>query len=159
MTKEDIQRKIKEISCEKCGIEVFACIKEKGHYCLKKIKGTDKLRSSVLSRLGPTIASVFLAGDAEFESSDNIADNKRVLYEIVQSEIYRPFAFLKAFKSVSAEYTENDKENFLGFLFRINHNDNFFGHTSTFTQCLELTAVKMCLRYFQRIPMMSSRTM
>lgn len=126
MTKEEVQRKIKEVSCEKHGIEVFACIKEQDHYCLKKIKGTDKLRSRVLSKLGPTMASVFLAEDAEFESSDNIADNKRVLYEIVQSETYRPFAFLKAFKSVSAEYTENDKENFLGFLFRINHNDKFF---------------------------------
>lgn len=126
MKKEDVQRKIKEILCEKHGLEVFACIKEQDRYCLKKIKGTDKLRSRVLSKLEPTIASVFLAEDAEFESSDNIADNKNVLYEIVQNETYRPFSFLESFKSVSAEYNENDKENFFGFLFRINHNDKFF---------------------------------
>ena len=159
MKKEDVQRKIKEISCEKHGLEVFACIKEQDRYCLKKIKGTDKLRSRVLSKLEPTIASVFLAEDAEFESSDNIADNKNVLYEIVQNETYRPFSFLESFKSVSAEYNENDKEIFSASYSGLITMTNSFGYTSTFIQYLELTVVKMCLLYLQRILMMPSMRM
>lgn len=125
MTKEDIQSQIKEFMCEKHGIEVFACIKEQGYYCLKKFKCTDKLRSKISNKLDSSIASVFLAEDVEIESSDNIADNKNVFYEVVQNEAYKPFSFLESFKSVSAEYNENDKDNLIGFLFRINHNDKF----------------------------------
>ena len=62
-----------------------------------------------MSKLELNIASVFLAENVGFESSDNIADNKNVLYEIVQNEICRPFLFWKSFKSVSAEYNEADK--------------------------------------------------
>lgn len=126
MKKGDIQREIGKILCEKYGIEVFACIKEQNYYHLKKFKVTDRLRSSISDKLHCTITTIFLAEDAEIESSDNISDNKNVLYEVVQDETYKPFEILKSFKSVSAEYNENDKENLMGFLFRINHNDSSF---------------------------------
>ena len=44
---------------------------------LKKIRATDKLLSSTKDKVAGFINCTYLADDAEFDTSENIADNKK----------------------------------------------------------------------------------
>ncbi len=128
MTKEEIQTSIKEImfSDVACGIAIFACLRTESGYRVKKIKATDKLLSSAKNKVSDFVNCSYLAYDAEFDTSENIADNRKVFYEIGLTENYRPFTFLKEAENCAEYYSENDRKQLFGFLFRINLNDQYF---------------------------------
>lgn len=72
------------------------------------------------------INCTYLADDAEFDTSENIADNKKEFYEISLIENYRPFIFLDDAEKRTEYYSESDRNKLSGFLFRINLNDKYF---------------------------------
>lgn len=90
MTKEEIQASIKSImfSGSVCGIEIYACLRDESGYQTKKIRATDKLLSSTKDKVAGFINCTYLADDAEFDTSENIADNKKEFYEISLIENY-----------------------------------------------------------------------
>ena len=128
MTKEEIQASIKEImfSDAACGIAIYACLRTENGYTTKKVKATDKLLSSAKAKVSDFINCTYLADDAEFDTSENIADNKKGFYEINLTENYRPFAFLEGAENCTEYYSENNKNQLSGFIFRINLNDQHF---------------------------------
>lgn len=128
MTKEEIQALIKSImfSGAVCGIEMYASLRNENGYHIKKMRATDKLLSSTKDKVAGFINCTYLAEDAEFDTSENIADNKKEFYEISLTESYRPFAFLDGAEKCTEYYSESDKNKLSGFLFRINLNDQYF---------------------------------
>lgn len=128
MTKEEIQASIKSImfSGAVCGIEMYASLRNENGYHIKKMRATDKLLSSTKDKVAGFINCTYLAEDAEFDTSENIADNKKEFYEISLTESYRPFAFLDGAEKCTEYYSESDKNKLSGFLFRINLNDQYF---------------------------------
>lgn len=128
MTKEEIQASIRSIMFSEvvCGIEIFACLHDEKGYQIKKINATDKLLSSTKYKVSNSINYTYLADDAEFDTSENIADNKNGFYEISLTDNYRPFAFLEGTEKHKENYSEGDRNKLSGFLFRINLNDEYF---------------------------------
>lgn len=125
MNKAEIQNQIKSIiSIDKvCGFTIFTCLRERDGFRVKKIKATDELICCARDRILKHITQSYLSDDAEFESSDNIADNKSVIYEVGFTEDYKPFDFLGDAENCHEYYSENDKTGLCGFLFRMNIND------------------------------------
>ena len=58
------------------------------------------------------------------EPAENISDNRKVLYEIVQTDPYIPFSFLEKYDRVNDLYSEQDQDALIGFAFAINQNDS-----------------------------------
>ena len=85
---------------------------------------SDYLRSTGIRK--DFINFNYIADDAEFDTSENISDNKKEFYEISLTENYRPFAFLDGAEKCTEYYSESDKNKLSGFLFRINLNDQYF---------------------------------
>ena len=125
MNKEEIQISIKDIvSTEKvCGFTIFACLREENRFRTKKINATEELIDCARTRILKCIDQSFLSDTAEFDSSDNVADDKNVIYEIKFTDVYRPFGFLNSTENCEEYYSENDKGRLLGFLFRMNIGD------------------------------------
>lgn len=128
MTKEDMQRTINKIAANGIisGISLFATLQQGETLVLKKIRATDKLLGNVASKLSSTLTGSFLAEDMELETAENVADNKNILYEIVQGETYYPFKLLDEYKAVTAYYERADRDNLIGFFIRVNNNDDSF---------------------------------
>lgn len=82
--------------------------------------------SSTKDKVAGFINCTYLADDAEFDTSENIADNKKEFYEISLIENYRPFIFLDDAEKRTEYYSESDRNKLSGFLFRINLNDKYF---------------------------------
>lgn len=128
MIKEEIQESIRSIlfSDAAWGIEIFACLRGENGYQAKRIKATDKLLSSAKGKLLESITNTYLSDDAEFDTSENIADNKKGFYKIALTADYRPFAFLEEAENRTEHYSESDRKQLSGLLFRINLNDQCF---------------------------------
>lgn len=109
MTKEEIQASIKSImfSGSVCGIEIYACLRDESGYQTKKIRATDKLLSSTKDKVAGFINCTYLADDAEFDTSENIADNKKEFYEI-KSKLTNAKKLLKAKNSPVLQMKKND---------------------------------------------------
>lgn len=127
MKKEEMQKKISEIIDNKNGngIEMFVALKAEEGYKLKKLRATDKLNKSVSQKIIDTLRNVYLDGEIEYEVSENIADNKKALYEIIQDEGYSPFGFLQECDLVTDVYSDTDRERLSGYLFKINLNEKY----------------------------------
>lgn len=125
MLASEMKTTIKDIvkKDEVCGVTAFAYITKDNENIIKKFLITDELRESVRAVLISTLENKFLADDVELEPSDNIADNKRILYEIVQTEAYKPFGFIESYDAVTTTYSERDQESLTGLLFKLNYND------------------------------------
>lgn len=128
MTKEEIQASIRAIMFSEvvCGIEIFACLHDEKGYLIKKINATDRLLYSTKCKVSNTISCTYLADDAEFDTSENIADNKKGFYEISLTDSYKPFAFLEGTEKHTEHYSGSDRNKLSGFLFKINLNDDYF---------------------------------
>ena len=133
MTKDEIQSSINSImfSDVDFGIEMFVCLREDDGYGaiiykIKRLRATDKLLASTKRNLANTICNSYISPDAEYDSSENIADNKKSIYEIIQDSEYQPFSFLDKAEGCMDYYSEGDKKDLCGFLFRINLNDKCF---------------------------------
>lgn len=114
MTKEEIQASIKSImfSGSVCGIEIYACLRDESGYQTKKIRATDKLLSSTKDKVAGFINCTYLADDAEFDTSENIADNKKEFYEISLIENYNADAPIWLSEKIGAQkiksYTDQE---------------------------------------------------
>lgn len=128
MTKDEMQSSINSImfSGVDFGIEMFVCLRGDGGYKVKRLRATDKLLSSTKHNLANTICNSYTDSDIEYDSSENIADNKKSFYEIIQDNEYQPFSFLEHAEACTDYYSESDRKDLWGFLFRINLNDNCF---------------------------------
>ncbi|MGE5606370.1 MAG: DUF4868 domain-containing protein, partial [Bacteroidota bacterium] len=60
----------------------------------------------------------------ELDTIDNIADNRKVLYYIEQSDSFNPFLSLQSYNNVTERYQEQDQDKLLGFAFKVNTNSN-----------------------------------
>lgn len=126
MTTEQFKAAIKHImfSDKPFGIQIFACVKSENEIVLKKIQVTDALRDSIAELLMNTAQTHLLSEGTELEPAENISDNRKVLYEIEQTELYEPFSFLEFYKHVTDQYSEQDQEALTGFAFAVNRNDS-----------------------------------
>lgn len=126
MTTSEMQKKINGVmfSARQHGIEAFACVQGESGIYLKKFLMTDELRENVSKMLDDVVKEKFLSEGVELDSSDNIADNRNVLYEFVQTSEYSPFSFLGTYSQIKDQYSEADQDKLVGFAFRINLNEN-----------------------------------
>lgn len=108
------------------GLKVFAVIKNNESLCLKKFATNDKLCSQLKQMLVDVIKNQYFTEDFEIDSADNISDNKKVFYEITQDDKYSPFSFVDEADSVTDKYFENNQDDLMGLLFKVNLNDNCF---------------------------------
>ena len=123
-----MQEEIRRIFLEgkQSGFKIFACLSEDNRDYMKRLRITDELRDSIYNKIYNTLEQNYLADGVEYDSSDNIADNKNCLYEIVQDQQYHPFDFLIRDYKTDNLFSETDKDYLSGFLFRVNLNDDFF---------------------------------
>ena len=123
MTIAEMQAKVKQIIDDEYGMSVYAVLNNDNTLSIVRFLFDDKLKPRIGEILETTLRSYYLNEDAQLESSDNIDDNRKTFYEIIQSEEYYPFAFLDTYNSVAASYSEQDIDHVLGFAFRLNVND------------------------------------
>lgn len=128
MTKGEMQSSINSImfSGVGSGIEMFVCLRKDDEYKVKRLRATNKLLTSTKRNLANTICNSYTSPDVKYDSSENIADNRKVIYEIIQNSEYQPFAFLDRAEDCTDFYSESDRKDLCGFLFRINLNNNCF---------------------------------
>ena len=128
MTKAQMQEHIKSIISAKTknGFSIFACLKADTGLMLKQLQATDKLIDNTERKLLNVLEQKYLSEEMEYDSSDNIADNKKALYEVIQDEKYHPFDFLKDYRGVSEKFSDSDRNKLLGFFFRVNRNEKHF---------------------------------
>ena len=126
MNVNEMQNSIKTIMSGKYGLKVFALLKNENGPFLKKFIINDDLDNEIREMvLNPVINRQYLSEDVELDSSDNIADNKRILYEVEQDDTYCPFEFLSDTNSVLDQYEEKDQDLLMGLVFRVNLNDDY----------------------------------
>ncbi|MBQ7203953.1 MAG: DUF4868 domain-containing protein [Eubacterium sp.] len=123
MTVSQMQSIIKGIINNEFGLTAFAVLKTDDGFAIKKFIIDDNLNNRVKELFKELINNAFLAADFELDSADNIADNRKVCYEIVQDDNYSPFSFLNNYSSITEAYSEDDLKNINGLAFRINLND------------------------------------
>lgn len=123
MNISEMQEKIKRIIDSKYGIRAFAVLNTDDHPKIVKFLLDDTLSDRVKEILEQIIRAKYLHEDTILESAENIDDNRKVLYEIIQSNEYAPFAFFDTYSSVVDTYSEANIDQIMGFAFRINVND------------------------------------
>jgi len=123
MTTSEMQEKIKRIIDSEYGIRAFAVLNTDDHPTIVKFLLDDTLSARVKGILEQIIRANYLQEDTILESAENIDDNRKALYEIIQSDDYAPFAFLNTYSSVVDAYSEGKIDQIMGFAFRINVND------------------------------------
>ncbi len=106
------------------GIKIYAYLDDEENKTIKKFLANDALTEEVKKMINPIIDTRFLLEEIELDSSDNISDNRRVLYEINQTDNYSPFSFLSDANNIADNYSEKDQDSLAGLFFRINLNDD-----------------------------------
>ncbi|SET77491.1 hypothetical protein SAMN04487771_104210 [[Clostridium] aminophilum] len=119
MTGEELQTSIRNImyGVNDYGIEIFTFLREEEELKIKKLRSTDKLLVGTKNRLAETVNNLYLSEDAEFEMSENIADNKKAIYEIELTDDYNPFSFLEGAMECQEYYSERDRRYLAGLFF------------------------------------------
>lgn len=128
MTTEEFKETVRSIiePDKPFGLELYACVKELGNIVLKKIQVTDNLKKDLSNLVRNTVDDVLLADDVEVDSAENISENRNALYEILQTKDYHPFSFLDNESNKKECYTEANQGALIGYVFRINKNDDCF---------------------------------
>lgn len=124
MTTAEMQTQVKCIIDNEYGTSAFAVLNSNEGLLLKKFLLDDTLKAKIGEMLEGILRNNYLDEEAQVDSSDNIADNSKIFYEIIQSTEYQPFAFLDTFDSATESYSESDAEQIMGFAFRLNVNDS-----------------------------------
>lgn len=108
------------------GLEVYTCHKMEGNIVLKNLLINDALRDNINKILQEVVQHKFLKDGVQLDSAENIADNRNVLYEVEQSESYKPFEFLnqKTENGDEQYYREEDQATLFGLCFCVNLNSN-----------------------------------
>lgn len=124
MKKEEMFARIKEIieSEKVCGFEMFACLKsDEGLVCAKfnlEDKEKNSFKDSVCEKITNCIYDRFLSDDIDLKQIDDIHDNTKSFFEIVQNDTYIPFGFKNNIRT--DDYSDDDKSQLNGFLFKFN---------------------------------------
>lgn len=128
MTKNEMQQLINSIMFSEVefGIQMFVYLRNNGEDTIKRFRATDKLLKSIKLKITDTVRERYIHSDVEYDSAENIADNRKSLYEIIQDSNYEPFSSLNQVDDCNIYYSEEDNKMLMGFLFRINLNDDFF---------------------------------
>lgn len=130
MTKEELIIKIRNIidSDTGYGFEMYACLKVKDHIeCAPFIledKDGKSFKDALGERISECISDMFLSNNIDLKQSDDIHDNTKSYYEIVQDDTYNPFGFILSTREKA--YCDDEKENLFGFLFKYNVNKKSF---------------------------------
>lgn len=126
MIAAEMKNKIKAVICsgKSYGVTAFACVKTDEGISLKKFLVTDELRSNLKNIFDDVLSRKYLEDSVELEPSENIADNSHVLYEVIQTDEYCPFDFLKKVDNIENQYSEYDQSDLVGWLFKLNVNEN-----------------------------------
>ena len=132
MQTDEMKSKIESIMFSEIpyGLTIFACINNGDHILLKKFLVNDDLRNKINNLLTPVIKDKFMSDETELDSADNIADKRKVFYEIIQDDAYAPFGFVNEHENTDT-YNEKDQNLLIGLLFKINLNDQaiwFYQH-------------------------------
>ncbi len=130
MTKDELIIKIRDIieSDTGYGFEMYACLKVKDQIeCapfMLEDKDGNSFKDALGERISDCISDMFLSNDIDLKQSDDIHDNTKSYYEIVQNDIYNPFGFILSTRGKA--YSDDEKENLFGFLFKYNVNQKSF---------------------------------
>lgn len=130
---EEMKNKIQNIMFSEIeyGLTVFACIKYEKNMALKKFLINDNLCDKLKCMIKAVVENKFLSDDFELDTVENIADNRKVFYEIPQNDNFYPFESINNYQKVCDTYSEKEQDSLMGLLFRINLNDNnvwFYQH-------------------------------
>lgn len=123
MNTSEMQEKIKRIIDNEFGLAAFAVLNESGNITIAKFLFDDNLNHLIKDLLEKNLRDNYLQEETQLDSAENIDDNRKILYEILQSTDYNPFGFLDSFRSITKKYSEKDIEQIIGFAFRININE------------------------------------
>ncbi len=126
MEKEQIQSRIKSVvdANGSFGLSLFAYLAGDVGCEIKPIVMTSALKNKLKVMIETSLSSGILSEDAEFDTSDNIADNRKVFYVVNQTEEYQPFKFLEAIHQSTNRYTDENKKNLIGFFIGLNINNS-----------------------------------
>lgn len=130
MTKEEMNDKVRGIieADAGYGFQMFACLKdEDGLVCAPFIL-EDKDNNSFKDYIGKTICNCinerFLSDNIDLKQSDDINDNTKSLFEIIQDDNYKPFDFVLHPREES--YSDEEKSLLFGFIFKYCLNNEYF---------------------------------
>lgn len=125
MTIEQVKDNIQGVICSEAmfGLNLYACLKKDKDLVLKEIQITNVLRKDISALIKSVVSILMLSDEAEIDSVDNIADNRKILYEVPQTESYHPFSFLEIDQNQIEYYNEEDQKSLVGYAFRVNKND------------------------------------
>ena len=107
-----------------CGLVAYVLMKQGNRLELKKLLLDTDLTRSIKGKLKGVIDEQYLADEVKFDDISNIIDNKKNIYVLEQNNEYCPFEFLSDINQVNASFQENNYDNIMGFIFKINLNDN-----------------------------------
>ena len=123
MTTSEMKTSIQNIIDNEYGILIYALLNNIGTLSVVKFIPDDNLGRSIAGMLERILKDTFLNEDVVLDSVENIDNNQNVFYEILQKDEYRPFAFLNTFSTVTESYSEHNIDQIMGFLFRLNVDD------------------------------------
>ncbi|CAI3654989.1 DUF4868 domain-containing protein [Clostridium neonatale] len=108
------------------GLKVFTCVKEENSddIKVKNFNMLDPLQDNIKNLIVDVIQQQYLAEDIEFDKITNIADNRKIIYELEQDDKYRPFAFLNNINLNEEYFSNDDTDKLIGFIFKFNLNSN-----------------------------------
>lgn len=123
MTVAEMQTTIRRIVDAEYGLSAFAVLINDGALSLRKFLLDDSLGDRTKTLLEDILRSRYMNESIELDSVENIDDNRKVYYEIVQDDEYYPFAFLDTYQTVTESYGEQAIDQLTGLAFRLNINE------------------------------------
>lgn len=118
MNTETVVKKINDIvSDDNYGLEVFALL-HKDKFLIEKFQINSRLEDLLKEKVKNLLNSNYLTDEFLLDSVDNIADNKKIFYEIQQNSDYFPFSFLNTNFDELEKYAEKEQPNLKGFFYK-----------------------------------------
>lgn len=147
MNTETVVKKINGIIFDdNYGLEVFALL-YKDKFLIEKFQINSLLEDLLKEKVKNILNSNYLTDEFALDSVDNIADNKKIFYEIQQNSNYFLFSFLNTNFDELEKYAEKEQPNLKGFFIKINRNDNYiwlYQHKYSVTLINRATSLLAC---------------
>lgn len=106
-----------------CGVNVYAFLQEENNRVLKKIITLEDIDRRIKEIIKDVIKNQYIDEEIEFEDIANIADDKKAIYMLLQSDEYRPFELINN-NETSKSFSDDDIDKLMGFVFKFNINSN-----------------------------------
>lgn len=128
MNKSELLQKINKVvgNGKKFGLEMFICLRTEEDTIIKKFLITEGLQTTLSNSIIKILEENYLSEGDEIESSINLADNKKVLYDFELSDEYNPFKYLDSWSEVREQFDGSFETTVSGFAFKLNYNDDYF---------------------------------